>query len=116
MDDFSQKLCSVLTDPESIRNLSEIAAMLKDADPAPEATAEPSEPPPDHPMPDLSKLLAVGQALSQVQDDQTAALLTALRPYLSEARAKRTDQAVRMLRLYAAAVILRENGLLQDLL
>jgi hypothetical protein len=66
-------------------------------------------------MPDLSKLLAVGQALSAVQQDETAELLLALKPHLSEARAKRTDQAVKMLRLWAAAGVLRENGMMQDL-
>lgn len=116
MDDFSQKLRSVLSDPESLRNLSEIAAMLNEQESAPDDTDAPSDPPPEMPQTDFSKLLAAGQALSQVQDDKTAALILALRPHLSEERAKRADQAVRLLRLYAAAAILRENGLLQELL
>ena len=118
MDDLTQKLQSLLSDPESMRNLSELAAMLQE--PQSDAPPEQSAPDPEQAsapeMPDFTKLLAVGQALSQVQQDETAALLLALKPHLSEPRQKRTDQAIRMLRLYAAAGILRENGLLQELL
>ena len=64
---------------------------------------------------DPAKLLAVGQAFSAVQQDETASLIRALKPHLSDARAKRADQAIRMLRLYAAAGILREKGVLADL-
>ncbi len=114
MDDLTQKLQALLSDPDSMRDLQELAGMLRDA--PPDAAPEPEQPAPaDNPMPDLSKLLAVGQALSAVQQDETAELLLALKPHLSEARAKRTDQAVKMLRLWAAAGVLRENGMMQDL-
>ena len=88
----------------------------------PDASAPPdTEPDADdgkspEPMPfDPAKLLAVGQAFSAVQQDETASLIRALKPHLSDARAKRADQAIRMLRLYAAAGILREKGVLTDL-
>ena len=122
MDDLTQKLQALLSDPESMKNLSELAAMMR-ADAPPEDAAAPvpeesigtphteSEAPPF----DFAKLLAVGQALSAVQQDETADLLRALKPYLSPERAKRADKAARMLRLYAAAGILRENGMLNDL-
>lgn len=124
MDDLTQKLQSLLSDPESMKNLSELAAMMQSED-SPEAPSAPesgesssggaeqteSEAPPF----DFARLIAVGQALSAVQQDETAELLRALKPYLSSARAKRADQAMRMLRLYAAAGILRENGMLNDL-
>ena len=116
MEDLTQKLQALLSDPDSMRDLQELAAMLRDAPPgaAPDAPPEQTAAA-ENPMPDLSKLLAVGQALSAVQQDETAALLLALKPHLSEERAKRTDQAVKMLRLWAAAGILREIGMLQDL-
>ena len=118
MDDLTQKLQSLLSDPESMRNLAELAQMLREPDGA-AAAESPSagEPAADAPPPmDFSRLIAVGQALSAVQQDETAALILALRPHLSAARAKRADQAVRLLKLYAAAGILRENGVLNDLL
>ena len=118
MDDLAQKLQSLLSDPESMRNLSELAGMLQASDTANTAEAEKEnnststqEPPPF----DFAKLLAVGQALSSVQQDETASLILALKPHLSAQRAKRADQAVQMLRLYTAASILQENGMLNDL-
>lgn len=114
MDDLTQKLQSLLSDPESMRDLKELAAMLHDPPPD-EKSAPPPESAAENPLPDLSKLLAVGQALSQVQQDETASLLLALKPHLSAERARRTDKAVRMLRLWAAADVLRENGMLQEL-
>lgn len=116
MDDLTQKLQALLSDPESMRNLSELAAMLREPDAASPAGTPPPEQPPAVPPPDLAKLMAVGQALSQVQQDDTAVLIHALKPHLSEARAKRADQAIKMLRLISVAGVLRENGMLQDLL
>ncbi len=112
MDDLTQKLQSLLSDPESMQNLSELAAMLRE--PQPQDHAEPQGGESGVPPIDLAKLMAVGQALSRMQEDENVQLLLALKPHLSAERAKRTDQAVRMLRLYTAAGILRENGLLQD--
>ena len=118
MDDLTTKLQKLLSDPESMQELKELAAMLHE--PSPDAAQdEPRDAPEpaaqENPLPDLTKLLAVGQALSHVQEDETAALVLALKPHLSPERAKRADQAARMLRLWSAAGILRENGMLNDL-
>ncbi len=114
MDDLTQKLQSLLSDPESMQNLSELAAMLREPQPQDHAEPQPQGGESGVPPIDLAKLMAVGQALSRMQEDENVQLLLALKPHLSAERAKRTDQAVRMLRLYTAAGILRENGLLQD--
>ena len=121
MDDLTGKLQALLSDPESMQNLAELAAMLRAPDGEPEAPA-PAVPAPEGsaggglPPIDFAKLMAVGRALSSVQNDDTSALIFALKPYLSAARAKRADQAVRLLKLYSAAGILRESGMLTDLI
>ncbi len=72
MDDLTQKLQALLSDPESMRDLSELAAMLREPDsqtaapPAEDAPTAPSAP--DPPQMDFTKILAVGQALSAVQN------------------------------------------------
>ena len=53
---------------------------------------------------------------SNQQDDKNAALLLALRPHVSEARQQRIDRAVKLLRLYAMWSVLKESGLLQELI
>lgn len=120
MDDLTQKLQSLLSDPESMRNLSELAGMLRQQDteqdvpPDTAAAAGPAQDSTAVPPFDLEKMLAVGQALSAAQADETAELIRALKPHLSEKRARRAENAVRMLRLWSAAAILRENGILGD--
>ncbi len=118
MDDLSGKLQELLSDPESMRNLAELAAMLRGGDaqePAGSGGGQKPEPEGGD-LPDLSKLLAVGQVLSSMQQDDNAALLLALRPHLSGERQKRVGRAVRLLQIYRAASVLQENGLLGDLL
>ena len=44
------------------------------------------------------------------------ALLLALRPHVSQERQQRIDRAVKLLRLYTMWSILKESGLLQDLI
>lgn len=129
MDDMSQKIQALLSDPESLRNLAELAAMLRQDDAeSPAAAADlPDETEnaaadgdaqDGDPLPfDPAKLLVLAQVLGQMQQtDENVKLLLALKPHLSPRRAKRTDQAIKMLRLCAAADALRENGLLNDLL
>lgn len=110
MDDFSQKLSALLSDPESMQNLAELAQMLREPESGGGSAAGAA------PAPDLQKLMSAAQVLGQVQQDDTAALLLALKPHLSAERAQRADKAVRMLRIWRAAGILRENGLLADIL
>ena len=119
MEDMTGRIRELLSDPESVQQLSELAAMLRESGDAPaETNAETSgtQAQTDS-APDFTKLLAVGQMLAQVQqDDDNTALLLALKPHLSEKRQQRVGRAVRLLRLYRAASALQENGLLSELL
>jgi len=119
VDDLSEKLQSLLTDPESMKNIAQLAAMMNEdhgaaAEPlANEETDSCTEPDDGF---DFSKLLLVGEIMEQLQqqDDDTR-LLLALKPYLSEERSKRVDRAVKLLRLYTIVMSLKEKGLLADL-
>ena len=119
MDDLTSRLQSILSDPESMKDLAELAAMLNQpdsTDPAPQATSSQNTPPADLPPLDMGKLLAVGQLLGQQQQDANAALLAALKPHLSPERAARAEKAIRLLRLYQLVSVLRESGLLSSML
>ena len=71
------------------------AASPSDAPPEPPPT---TDPPPGLSPDQLSQMGAILQLLSahQPADEQTTALLTALRPFLREKRQKKLDQAMRM--------------------
>lgn len=128
MDDMMSKMQALLSDPESLQNLQELAAMLQNpeaaqttgeavSDTAPMADLPPAaDTPNDTPPLDLGKLMAIGQAFAGMQDDETITLLLALKPHLSTGRAERVDKAVKLLRIWGAASVLREQGMLGDLL
>lgn len=114
MDDMTEKLQALLSDPESLRNLQELSAMMQQGDDTSQAETAAGDA--DAPMPDIGKIMAAGQVLSHLEDDANIALLRALKPHLSDDRGRRAEQAISFLRLYGAASALREQGMLDDLL
>jgi hypothetical protein len=116
MEDMFSKMQELLADPESMKQLSELAEMLRsetDAAPSSEDAAEPVQGGGFDPML-LMKLGEVWQN-SQQQDDNTA-LLLALRPHLRAQRREKVDRAVRLLRLVTVWKALKESGMLQNFL
>lgn len=115
MDDLTGKLQELLSDPESMQNLADLAGMLGGAASG-DGTAESGSAEPDGGLPplDFSKLLLIGQALGEMKADENAAFLTALRPHLSAQRQARVNKAIRMLQILRIAAVLRENGLLDS--
>lgn len=118
MDDLMQKLQSVLNDKESMKQLSELAAMLgaeQNGEPPEQQSAPP--PPgggsaPDF-LGDIPKLMQLSGAVSQAgKGDKNIALLLALRPLLKEENQHKLDRAVRLLRMMSLLPLLRESGIL----
>ena len=104
---MQDKIQSILADPESMQQLSELAQMLQGGD-APAGQNAPG-------MPDAAMLMKVGELLQHNQDDKNTALLRALRPHLSEERQRKTDKALRLLRLWAVFRMMQSSGMLQEL-
>ena len=104
MADLEQALDRILTDPDAMAQIMDLAEKLggpgqasETAPDAPEPTV-PEDPPeaavlsePDRLAPLLSLLRSGGGA-----DPRSEALLSALRPYLSESRRRKLDRAVRL--------------------
>ena len=142
MDDLSQQLQSILSDPQTMGRLQGLLNSLgKDQG---EAPAEPAAPA----GPDLSTLLgALGvgqaskpqesagtglmglnpQALSLMtrlapllnranREDDATRLLRALRPLLSEGRQKKVDEAIQILQMLRLLPLLKESGVFSGLL
>lgn len=65
---------------------------------------------------DLSKLLMIGQVMSSVSNDKNTELLLALRPLLKEERQEKVDKAVKILKLLAVWSVLKDSGILSDIL
>lgn len=127
MDDMLGKMGAILSDPESLQQLQELAQMLQqdgDSDSSQENASSEEKKPSDSDSKDsgesgvfdFSMLLRVQELMGAMQNnDDDTKLLLALRPHLKEQRQKKVDQAVKMLKLYAVFSAVKENGLLQEL-
>lgn len=128
MDDLSAVIQNLLQDPQSVAQIQNLAQSLGLGDTAPAASPEnapanilqnllPAPPVNGNSDPTVSTLLRAAPLLSAVnREDNATRLLSALRPLLSEARQKKLDEAGRILKLLRLLPLLKESGLLQNIL
>ena len=116
-----EKMQSLLSDPESMQQLQELAQMLqpdtgeKEAGETPPAdTAESGEE--SSSGFDFGALMKVSQLMGSAGEDPDAALLLALKPHLRAERQKKVEKAVKLLKLLSMWTLLKESGMLKDLL
>lgn len=113
------KISGILSDKESMRQISELAEMLKSGElsnESPETNIQ-ENCTPDSDMPDMEQIMnLVSLADSFNQQDKNTQLLLALRPHLSEAKQIKLDKAVKMLKLITVYNTAKESGLLNNIL
>lgn len=118
MDNMNDMLSSVLGDPESLRQIQELADMLKDetenssrnnnTDAGSESGSSDGF--------DPAMLMSIMGAVSAAGgDDKNRSLILALKPYLSSERQARADKAVKFLKMYAVFNELKKSGMLNNL-
>ena len=122
MDDFSEKLAGILNDPESMEKVRRMAEnLLGDGDNNPPPPPQPAASSTDlfsllgDGMPDaetLRKVMGIMTKLKSRGNDTRSALLTALRPHLSEPRQEKLDTAIKILRIIDLIPYLKDSGLL----
>lgn len=107
MSDLQQQLNQILSDPDALRQVQSLGQKLG-LNAAPPAA--PAEPPQQNG--ELAQALTrLAPLMSRTSDDDTTALLNALRPFLSGERVRRLDQAQRMLRLIRMIPLIKDSGL-----
>lgn len=107
-----KKLNGLLTDEESVRQLSELAQIIgsESGDTAGEEQSSPDGA-------DIGDMLKIGSLLSSIsENDSGTEFLLALRPHVKEKRQKRVDKAVKLLRLMTILESAKKNGLLNDII
>ena len=87
-DNLSDKLSSMLNNPDIVNTISEMAQKLKTT-----SNAQPSDN-----TADLSSLANIASRLNNDDDDRIR-LLNALRPYMSAKRSGNMDTAIKILKL-----------------
>lgn len=116
MDDIMGKLGELLSDEESVKQLSELAQMLMGGGGEGEAENE-AAPESSGSSPDISSLMKLTGLLGTAsQQDKNTDLLLALRPHLGEEKQKKVDKAIKLLKIIALWNVAKESGLLQELL
>lgn len=111
MDDLSSMLAGIMNSPEQMEKIKAMASNLfGNSEPSP-TVSQPSQ------MPDISAgeiagLMKMANLLKNNSNDRRAGVLLALRPYLSEHRQKRVDDAVKILRLINILPAVKEAGIL----
>ena len=107
------KLNELLSDEESVRQLSELAKMITSDTQDSDGGSESSE----ADMPDMSSIMKLTGLLGSVTGkDKYTELLLALKPHLKEKRQERIDKAVKLLRVIALWEAAKESGILNDLI
>lgn len=117
MDDLFGKMQSVMSDPESMKQLKELAQLIgnDDNEAAAEQTAQQEESSGDLGF-DIGKIMELSSMLGSSGNSEDAALLMALKPHLKEERRKKVDKAVKLLKMLEVWEKLKDTGMLKDLL
>ena len=132
MEDMGEKIRSILSDEESMKQISELAEMLSAGMDSPSTDSARGAPDLSSLISgltggnsggnsssgdiDISKMMQLMSAVSGAgADDKNTALIAALKPYLSEQKQKKAEKAIKLLKVLAIFSALKEQGLLDDL-
>ena len=110
MDDIMGKMGDLLSDEESVRQLSELAQMIRsESDDGGEKESGSDA--------DLGDIMKISGLLSSfTAKDSNTEFLMALKPHLKEKRQARVDKAVKLLKIMAVLEQAKEKGLLNDII
>lgn len=112
MDDLnlSDAIEGLLSDPK----IKELVKSLSGENPG----DTPSPSPEGAAFPDIGKIMKLKDMYESAANtsDPRVTLLSALRPYLSEVRVKNLEVCIKFLKFYKVASVLKDTGILKELL
>ena len=122
MDDMSQKLMSLMNDPEIMSKIQGLSGLLSQD--GRQEQINPPEPKPLEPHPKSNEQMLpldmMGTIMkimpiinSMKEEDETTRLLKALRPFLSEARRKKLDEGIRLMRIMRMLPLLKGTDMFE---
>jgi len=114
VDELSEKLNKVLSDPQSMNMISSLLGSLKnDGGNQQEESGHKNDEGGGLPDGSLELMMKMAPLLSSLNnEDDGTRLLAALRPYLRDERKKRLDEAKKILMLIKALPYIKEAGIL----
>ena len=125
MDDLTSRINQILSDPQSMQMIQNMAQSLGLNPPQEQAAVVPPtpaeqlglgqsnpSPTPSLPSIDMNSILQIQKAMQLfASGNKNVELLRSLRPLLSEKRQKKVDDAVRIMQLIQMLPMLKESGL-----
>jgi len=117
-----EKIGKLLSDEESVKQLSELAQLLmndKSNENVPEEKNcnDSENNNSNNNALDIAKIMQLTELMGTFsQSDKNTELLLALKPHLKEERQHKVDKAIKMLRLLAVWNVAKESGLLNDII
>lgn len=112
-----EKIGKILSDEESIKQLSELAQLLTSNNSNENVQEEKSCNSNDANIPDISKIMQITELMGTFsQNDKNTELLIALKPHLKEERQHKVDKAIKFLKLLSVWSFAKESGLLNDII
>ncbi len=116
MDELFEKMQSVLSDPESMGQLQQLAEMLgstSEGEGSEDTKEESSSDDGGFPF-DIGTIMQLSSLMSNTGQDNDTALLLALKPHLKEERQKKVDKALKFMKVLTIWKTLKDSGLLKD--
>ena len=116
MDDLSEKLAEILSDPASMNKVKQMAESLLGEQ---VITESPPQPPTVSGIADmlngaeLRSVMSIITRLKTTKDDSRVQLLNALKPHLSDPRRERVDTAIKLLKLFELWPLIKESGIIK---
>ncbi len=111
MDDLKEQLSALFSDPSAIERLKTMAAGLFPAEEEKEETAPAESSLSSLPIGEIAQLMPIISKLSSGEDERTA-LISAIKPFLSDKRRSRADTALKLLRIIDILPLIKDSGLL----
>ena len=112
MDDLQNKLAGILNDPESMERVRQMAENIFSNGQTTENSPAENETLGNVPSgEDLQKIISVVSMLNSQKDSKRTHLLNALKPYLSDTRKEKADNAIKILKLLDILPHLKDSGL-----
>ena len=122
MDDISSMINNVLNNPEAMKQISDIASQLglggsggenEQNSPSAEERREPQKKSESEPSFDLGSIMMLKKAMETLNEkDENIELLRALKCHFSEKRAKKVDDAIKIMGLLRLLPLIKDSGLM----
>ena len=108
MDDLNAKLSEILNNPESLEQLKSMAENIFSGDNSETKQSESELPP----IENIGAILSIISKLQGNEENDRTRLINSLKPYLSDTRRQKADNAIKLLKIIELWPLIKESGML----